>query len=259
MSIRPDEAASALAQARLDRRPRTPFTADDASLDEDWGYAVQDIDKVRRMLAGERFVGLKLGLTSAAKQQRMKVHRPVIGFLTDAMVTTTGELPGRLDTWIQPRAEPEIAFRLTAELRSPVDRATAVDLVDRLCLAVEIIDSRYQDYRFDLADVVADNTSAAGVLFHPEQYLLGEIGPLSTLECRVEKNGAVVHRGTGSDVLGDPLRAVVALSEHLASRSERLPAGSWILTGALTDAVPLTGGSSYSFEIGGLGSLEFTL
>lgn len=97
-------------------------------------------------------------------------------------------------------------------------------------MAAEVIDSRFADYRFALPDVVADNTSAAGVLVG-EPVPLAAVTDLASSRCEVEVDGEVVHRATGAAVLGDPLRAVQLLSEHLASRRAVLPAGSLVLAG----------------------------
>lgn len=124
-------------------------------------------------------------------------------------------------------------------------------------MAAEVIDSRFTDYRFALPDVVADNTSAAGVLVG-EPVPLAAVTDLASSRCEVEVDGEVVHRATGAAVLGDPLRAVQLLSEHLASRRAVLPAGSLVLAGALTDAVPLLPGRQYRLTVEGLGTIAAT-
>lgn len=108
MSLDPHEAAALLAAARGDRRTLQRFSDTLDGVDEAWGHAVQDADRVARTAAGERVVGAKLGLTSAAKQQTMGVHQPIVGFLTDAMAGDVLDLA----SLGQPRVEPEIAFRL---------------------------------------------------------------------------------------------------------------------------------------------------
>jgi 2-oxo-3-hexenedioate decarboxylase len=52
------------------------------------------------------------------------------------------------------------------------------------------------------------------------------------------------------------LRALVLLSEHLAARGDVLPEGSWVLAGALTDAVPLVAGRRYELELEALGTIR---
>ena len=250
----PTEAERVLRHARRSRRLVAPFTDTDPDLDEHWGYDVQDLDRQHRTQVGERVLGAKLGLTSLAKQQRMGVAQPIVGFLTDAMLVTPDDLPSRLAGWSQPRIEPEIAFRTARDLAVPLSLGQVAHAVDAVTVAAEVIDSRYADFRFRLPDVVADSTSAAG-------YLLGPFVPLprpddlGDIPCELEVDGQVVHTATGAAILGHPLLAVVHLSRHLAERGQTLPAGSVVLAGALTDAVPLVAGSSYVVRMGRLGTL----
>jgi 2-oxo-3-hexenedioate decarboxylase len=256
--MRPVDAQAALEAARRERRTLAPFTDAHPAIDEQWGYDVQELDRAQRLRAGEQVIGAKLGLTSAAKQQRMNVAQPIVGFLTDAMRSTPESLSDDVRGWANPRIEPEIAF-LTGR---PIDAALTLDEVAEslagVAVAAEIIDSRYTDFRFRLPDVVADNTSAAGFLLGPFSPLANP-DHLAAVECTVTVDGAVVHSATGAAILGHPLNAIVWLSEHLARHGQRLPAGSIVLAGALTDAVPLVPGSRYSIEMGALGSLSATL
>lgn len=251
----PARAAAVLAGARRSGRLLRPFTDDHPALDDAWAYAVQDADRLARVAAGERVVGAKLGLTSRAKQERMGVDRPIVGFLTDAMLLGTADVPARLAGWTQPRIEPEIVVRTAADLAGEPLHLRGV--VAEVGLAAEVIDSRFEGYRFRLPDVVADDTSAAGVVLDP---VAAPLRPpddldLAALACTVEVDGAIVHRATGAAILGEPLRALAHLLAHVESRGEVLPAGSLVLLGALTDAVPLVAGSSYRLAIEGLGEL----
>ena len=251
----PAEAEAALRAARADRRTLAPFTDDEPALDEQWGYDVQAVDRARREASGEVVVGAKLGLTSAAKQQRMGIAQPIVGFLTDAMRVGTGTLPLAAQAWAQPRIEPEIAFVTSQPLSSPLSPAEVVRVVEGVTVAAELLDSRYADYRFRLPDVVADNTSAAGFLVGTLSHV-PDLDDLGRVHCELEVDGVVVHTATGEAILGHPLRALVHLSEHLARHDQTLPAGSLVLAGALTDAVPLVTGSHYTVRMGSLGTLS---
>lgn len=252
-ALDPGSAAALLRAARLEGRTLDPFTDTHPDLDEAWGYAVQDRDLAARLAAGERRIGAKLGLTSEAKQRRMQVTRPVVGFLTDALLRAPG--PVDVDQWVQPRVEPEIAFRTATPIDRVLRSADLPTYVDGVAMAVEVLDSRWTGYRFRLADVLADATSAAGVVLGPVVVDPRDLD-LAALPCTVEVDGAVVDRATGAAILGDPWRALVLLSEHLERRGEVLPAGSWVLAGALTDAVPLEAGRTYRLAVGPLGSVE---
>jgi 2-oxo-3-hexenedioate decarboxylase len=248
------EAARSLREARRSRLPRRPFTDTDPALDERWGYQVQDLDRAARLAAGEHLVGAKLGLTSRAKQHTMNVGQPIVGFLTDAMQLGAGD-DEVLARTVQPRVEPEIAFRLARDLDGPLTPWTAEQAVDAVAVAVEVIDSRYAAFGFRLPDVVADNTSAAGFLVG-RWTTLRQAGDLATAGCVLSVDGTVAHTATGAAILGHPLRALVHLSEHLTRRGEGLPAGAVVLAGALTDAVPVRPSAVHRAEIRGLGAVE---
>lgn len=250
----PAQAAEALHAARTARRTIAPFTDQLPDLDEAWGYAVQAEDRRRRLSAGERVIGSKLGLTSVAKQQRMGVDRPIVGFLTDVMLAQPDLVSERLATWAQPRIEPEIAFVTARTLDRALRPGEVEATIATVAVAAEIIDSRYTDYRFRLPDVVADNTSAAGVLLG-EPVPLEAVGDLAALGCEVVEDDQVVHRATAAAILGHPLRAVELLAAHLERHGQSLPAGSLVLAGAITDAVPLLPGHRYTLSVEGLGTL----
>jgi 2-oxo-3-hexenedioate decarboxylase len=248
-------AVAVLEDAREHRATVAPFTDTTTHLDEAWGYDVQALDRDHRLARGEVLMGAKLGLTSEAKQRRMGLDRPIVGFLTDAMTLTPEAVAAGLARWIQPRIEPEIAFIMSRPIAEPLDLADVMTTVGGVSVAAEVIDSRFVDYRFRLPDVVADNTSAAGVLLGEARPLV-DVDELVTARCTVRVDGQLVHEATGAAILGHPLRALVWLSRHLAARGEVLPAGSVVLAGALTDAVPLRPGSSFDLEVEGLGAIE---
>jgi 2-oxo-3-hexenedioate decarboxylase len=256
--VTPAEAAARLAEARHARATLDPFTDTVSGLDEAWAYAVQDEDRRTRLQQGERVVGAKLGLTSVAKQQRMGVDRPIVGFLTDSMLVAPERVGDRLTQWAQPRIEPEIAFVTSRPIDSALDLDDVAAHIATVGVAAEVIDSRWTDYRFRLPDVVADNTSAAGVVVGAS-VPLEDVVDLASLACTVSVDDQVVHRATGAAILGDPLLAVQLLSHHLERSGDVLPAGSLVLAGALTDAVALAAGHRYLLAIEGLGEVSVSL
>jgi 2-oxo-3-hexenedioate decarboxylase len=253
--VTPAEAEAILRSTRSTGALIDPFTDSLTALDEDWAYQTQDLDRAHRLLRGESLVGAKLGLTSRAKQVRMGVDRPIVGFLTDAMLVQSDEGTERLSTWVQPRIEPEIAFITSRDIDRPLASDEASSYVEFVLLAAEILDSRYAGYRFRLPDVVADNTSAAGVVLAPERHRLDDVPDLGTLRCEVSIDGCVVYEATGAAILGAPLESLVLLSQHLDRHQQTLPSGSLVLAGALTDATPLEAAHRYDLAIESLGHL----
>ncbi len=247
------EAADVLLEAESSARDRPPLSDEWQGLDLATAYEVQDETLRRRLARGERLVGLKLGLTSVAKQRTMGIDRPLVAWLTDAMVLSPGEPIG--EGLIHPRAEPEIVFVLGARLEGPgLTAAEALQAVTAVYAGVEIIDSRFTDFRFTLPDVVADNASAA-------RFVVGPVGvapsglDLSLEACLLQVDGQVVDSATGAAVQGHPAQALAFAANTLAERGLRLEPGWTVLTGGMTDAVPMPPGATLTAEFTHLGTI----
>jgi 2-oxo-3-hexenedioate decarboxylase len=249
-----DRAATELLDAQDRQAARDPLTDEWPDLDLRTAYAIQDETLCRRVERGEHVAGIKLGLTSRAKQQRMGISSPLVAWLTDAMTLPAGApLPD--GSLIHPRAEPEIVFVMKEKLSGAgVTAAQAMSAVGRVYAGIEIIDSRYRDFRFTLPDVVADNASSA-------LYLTGSIGvPPEDLDlgleaCLVEVNGIVVDSATGAAVQGHPAEALALAANALAERGIAIEPGWIVLTGGMTDAVPVGPETVVRVHFSHLGSL----
>jgi 2-oxo-3-hexenedioate decarboxylase len=254
-----DEQSSALADALLEaertRTPVAPFTDSHPELDVEAGYAVQQLVLERRLAAGDRLVGAKLGLTSRAKQEQMSVLEPIHGWLTESMLSAPSEALD-LDRFIHPRAEAELLFVLGRELEGPATVADVLRATESIMAAVEIIDSRFSGFTFKLPDVVADNGSAASLVLGPVARAPKALGDLRLVGCLVRDGGEIVATAAGAAVLGHPAQAVAWLATRLAQSGRSLPAGSIILSGALTDARPIAAGGHVAAELDGLGIVE---
>lgn len=247
-------AASVLLEAEDSRAERGPITDEWPELDLATAYQVQDETLARRLARGETLVGVKLGLTSRAKQERMGVASPLTAWLTDAMVLPAGA-PVPRSRLIHPRAEPEIVFVLGERLTGPgVTAVSAMRAVESVYGGIEIIDSRYSDFRFTLPDVVADNASSGA-------FLTGPVGvspeglDLSLEGCLLEVDGRVADSATGAAVQGHPAEALALAANSLAQRGLALEPGWLVLTGGMTDAVPVEPGSRVAAHFTHLGSL----
>jgi len=202
--------------------------------DVDEAYVVQAQLVRRRLDRGEKLVGVKMGLTSKAKMAQVGVDQVIWGRLTDAMrVPEGGTVP--LEGFIHPRIEPEVAFLVR-------DGAIAA-----VAPALEIIDSRYADFKFTLPDVIADNTSAAAFAIGPWSPVPSNVDNLGVL---LEVDGAVAQVGSTAAILGDPRRAF----EQGAGMVGELVDGWVFLAGAATAAVPLEPGAFVRAVVEGLGS-----
>jgi 2-oxo-3-hexenedioate decarboxylase len=217
------------------------------------GYAVQ-----RELRASASpLVGWKLGVTSRAKQAQVGVENPVYGFLEGANALDLGA-PLDASALIQPRCEPEIVFVLGRDLAGP--HVTAADVIAAsagVAVGIEVLDSRYRDYKFTMPDVVADNTSAG-------RFVVGTPVPPAGIDLRLvgvvlEKNGELVATASGAASLGHPAAAVAWMVRTMAADGEGLHAGDVVLSGGLTAAVPVAAGDVVVASIDRLGTLELAV
>lgn len=248
--------AGTLERAVAERTALTRFTAAQPDLGVEDAYAIQWLGIERRLARGERLIGAKLGLTSKPKQRTMGVEEPIYGFLTDAMVHPIEERLA-LERFIHPRVEPEIGFLIGEELRGPVAVPQVLAATRAVFPALEVIDSRYARFDFRLPDVVADNASAsaASLIAGSRAVTPERAGDLRLTGCVVRRDGEIVHTAAGAAVLGHPAAAVAWLVNRLAERGRALAAGSLVIAGALTDAVPIAAGQTIRADFDGLGSV----
>lgn len=218
-------------------------------------YAVQTLLVGKRLARGDRRTGIKMGLTSRAKMEQVKVDEVIFGQLTSGMWREEGA-PIRHADFVHPRAEPEIAFLLKKPLEGPVTLAEAAAALEAVAPAVEIIDSRYENFKFALGDVIADNSSSAGYalggFFKPET-AVGNLGIVMSV------NGRARQIGSTAAILGDPLRSLAAASRMVARIGLRLNPGDVVLAGGATAAEPLKPGDHLCAEFQNLGRVQFSV
>lgn len=244
-----------LLACEAERRDREPFTDEWPELDVDTGYRIQDANLAKRLARGEKLVGVKLGLTSEAKQKRMGVYAPFVAWLTDAMVLEAGQ-PVPQDKLIHPRIEPEIVFVMKDRLAGPgVTRESAMAAVGTVSCGAEIIDSRYKDFRFKAGDVIADNASS-GAFVVGENKVAPESIDLVAESVEVLSDGEPVHTGTGADVQGHPGEALALAANDLARRGLAIEPGWIVLTGGITDAVFAPAGGRTEARFSSLGEIS---
>ncbi|MFM9812871.1 2-keto-4-pentenoate hydratase [Streptomyces scabiei] len=216
-------------------RRRPGLTLDDA-------YRIQWTNVQQRLAHGARIAGHKVGLTSLAMQQQIGVDQPDSGVLLDDMLLPSGSTL-HLDQFVMPRVEAEIAFRLGADLHgSNVDPHMARAAVGEVLLALEVIDTRYGDWRMTLQDSVADNAAVARAVPGPAIALHAGLD-LDSEEITVSVDGEVVVRAPGSAVLGGPLSSVVWLVRQLDRYGAGLRRGDLVLAGAVHASLPLQPGT----------------
>jgi 2-oxo-3-hexenedioate decarboxylase len=254
------ELADILERAAAERAPVGKLT-DTYQLDLPGAYRVQRLGIARRAEAGERIVGLKMGFTSTAKMAQMGIDDVIWGILTDGMAA--GD-PYDLGGLIHPKVEPEVVFRIGGAVERPEDVEAAVDAV---ALGYEILDSRFEGYKFTLPDVVADNASAAGFgtgPWHPVTAPPASPGSpsepdISGLPVTLSVNGQPVKSASTDAILDDPWESLRSAARLAARAGIVLEEGWIILAGGITEAVPLAPGDVIMVTAEGLGHAELRI
>lgn len=245
--------AEHLDACQMQARDTHKITDDHPGMDWEDAYAIQAALLARKLARGHRLMGLKAGLTSFAKMKQMGVDSPVFGFMTDdGAVPDGGEV--RTAELIHPKVEPEIAFVTRRPLQGPgCHIGTVLEAIDFALPGIEVIDSRYRDFKFDLKSVIADNTSAARFVVGGSPTRVQGLD-LRTVGVVMEKNGVPVAFGAGAAVLGHPATALAMLANHLGARGQSIPAGTLILSGGITEAVSVAAGDHVCLRVQGMGS-----
>lgn len=244
-----------LDNAARERRPVAQLSEAHGALGIADAYRVQQLLIERRHARGERRLGVKMGFTSRAKMQQMGVHDLIWGQLTDHMIVEDGGRL-RLSDFVHPRVEPEVAFLLRERLSGNVTAAQALAAVAAVAPALEVIDSRYQNFKFNLADVIADNGSSAGLVVGAWQAGPGDISNLGVI---LEIDGRAAQFGSTAAILGNPVRALVAAARLAGDAGVSLEPGSIVLAGAATAAEPLREGCHVRVSIEQLGCASFSV
>ena len=251
-----DELFGALRQ----RTTVAPLTAREADITLEDAYQISLRMVNRRLADGERIIGKKIGVSSKAVQEMLNVHQPDFGYLTDRMVYQNGANMPISEELIQPRAEGELAFRLCQDLKGPdVTVEDVLAATEYVMPCFEVVDSRIENWQIKIQDTVADNASC-GLFVLGEPAVLPKGLDLATPEMVVRKNDAVISRGFGSAVLGNPLICVAWLANTLSQFGVSLQKGEVILSGSWVPLEPVVAGDSMSLEIEGIGtaSVHFT-
>ena len=250
-----DQLAKHLHACQREARDTPKITDAHPEMDFDDAYAIQDRILAAKLKGGARIAGYKAGLTSHAKMKQMGVTDPVFGFLVDEFIVPDGG-EVKVSELIHPKVEPEICFVTRTELSGPgCSIAHVLAASDIVLPGIEVIDSRYRDFKFDLKSVVADNTSASRFVAGGHAVDARSVD-LRTTGLVLEKNGVPVAFGAGAAVLGHPAAAVAMLVNHLGRRGKTLPAGSFILSGGATEAVAVQAGDHVCLRMQGMGSVS---
>ena len=227
-----------------------PQLAEPLSIED--AYIVQAMSMARRYARGEKRIGVKMGFTSRAKMVQMGLSDMIWGRLTDQMLVEDGGGIAFSD-FVHPRVEPEIAFLLAKPLGETITVTTAQAALGGVAAALEIIDSRYENFRFSLTDVVADNSSSSALVVGP---WADPAMDLSNLGMILEIDGQARQIGSSAAIMGNPLRSLVAAARLAARAGEPLQAGDIVMAGGATAAEHLAPGNHVRLDVQRLGRAE---
>ncbi len=227
------------------------MTLDDA-------YAVQGALVARKLAAGRRGIGWKIGLTSRAMQDALKIETPDSGILFDDMLFADGATvpAGR---FIQPRVEAEIAFILNAPLAGAgVTRDDVLAATEAVVPSLEILDTRI--LRIDPAtgairkvtDTIADNAANAGIVLGTQRHAPADVD-MRWAGAIVKRDGVVEETGLGAGVLDDPVQGILWLVQRLAQYGQGLSAGDTVLSGSFIRPIEAPTGSRIEADFGNFG------
>jgi len=231
-----EAAAEILCESRIYRHRFDRFPLDLEPADEARAYAVQG--SLHTRLAGRgwgRLVGHKIGCTTPVMQEYLGIRNPCAGGVFD---TTIRRLSGQftIPSELRVGVECEIAVTLGRDLlpsERPVDERTVVEAVESCAAAIEVVEDRYVDYpSLNAASLIADDFFGAGcVLGEPQAGFQPQ--DLGTVKATMWINGEAVGSGLGTDVLGDPMKALAWLANNLIGRGQTLRKGDFVLLGSL--------------------------
>lgn len=245
---------------RVDRAARkanaiAQLSQDGPAFDLAAAYRIQAASIAERLKRGEHRSGVKMGFTSRAKAAQMGVFDLIYGRLTSGMFVADGGTLSLAD-YVHPRVEPEIAYLLKSPFAWPVSPAEAMSHVAAVAPALEIIDSRYRDFKFSLEDVVADNCSSSGYVLGP---WCAPDTDVSNLGMVLEFDGRPVQIGSSAAILGHPARALADAARFAAETGDTLEAGYVVMAGGATAAEALRPGVHVRLAVEKLGHVGFSV
>lgn len=250
MSTDSEQLAAALYRAYVDAEPTDTETLPSNATVAD-GYAAQEEFVQRRTADEGPVVGYKIGFTNEAVQSELGVDEPAYGRVLEDTVRWDRRF--EVDSLIEPRVEPEIAFVLGADLGPSANRHDVLSATRFIVPVIEVVDSRIEDWDVTAASAIADNTLAARLL--PGNRVATTTTDFTLEAVELSINGAHRAAGTGAAVLGHPADAVAWLADALADHGDALCAGDIVTTGSLTEPIPIAVGETIVARFSSLGTV----
>jgi 2-oxo-hept-3-ene-1,7-dioate hydratase len=247
------KAADILMAAEQERKQAVQLTQTFPDIAIEDAYAISTEVANRKIKAGAKLIGHKVGLTSKAMQRSSNIDEPDYGHLLDHMMIADGaKVPH--ENFCKPRVEIELAFVLGKRLMGPgVGLTDVLRATEYVVPAIEIVDARLQDPR-KIFDTVSDNGAAAGIAVGGRP-----VGPLD-VDLRwvggiMYKNSEIEETGVAAGVLGHPALGVAWLANKLGAHGVALEPGHLVLAGSFTRVVFAQKGDTLHADFGPLGGI----
>lgn len=254
-------AARALLTAEATRRQIGLLSLAHPGMTLDEAYTVQAELVALKLARGRKVIGWKIGLTSRAMQEQLKIDTPDSGVLLDDMLFADGASVPK-NHFIQPRVEAEIAFLMARDLSgTDTTREDVISATAHVAPALEILDTRI--LRTDpatgkariITDTVSDNAANAGIVLGPQRHAVDAFD-LRWVGAIVKRNGVVEETGLGAGVLDDPITGILWLVQRLAAYGQGLKAGDVVLSGSFVRAVEAPPSSRFQTDFGAFGQVS---
>ncbi|MCX8004579.1 MAG: decarboxylase [Burkholderiaceae bacterium] len=231
--------------------PRVP------AFDVDAAYEVAHLLHQARLQEGARPVGRKIGFTNRNIWDEYGVYQPIWGWMYESTVTMAAQMPVTvpLRGLCEPRIEPEIVLHFARAPQPGADAAQILSCVDWIAHGFEIVQSHFAGWKFTAPDTIADNGLHGKLIVGPPRSV-EQLGPdladrLARFTVELYGEGRLRERGSGANVLGSPLAAVVAVLAQSPIPAP-LAAGELVTTGTLTRALPVAPGQAWHTALAGI-------
>lgn len=248
------KAADILMAAQKERKQAVQLSVTFPHIEIDDSYAISTEVANRKIAAGAKLIGHKVGLTSKAMQRSSMIDEPDYGYILDDQMIGDGAKVKHSD-YCKPRVEVELAFVMGKRLQGPgVGLADVLRATEYVIPAIEIVDARLQDQR-KIFDTVADNGAAAGIVLggrpvRPDAVDLRWVGAI------FYRNAEIEETGIAAGVLGHPAMAIAWLANKVGRFGTVLEPGHLMLSGSFTRPVWAAKGDTLHADFGPLGSVS---
>jgi 2-oxo-hept-3-ene-1,7-dioate hydratase len=246
-------AVEILMEAHRIKQQVTPLHVTFPEIEIEDSYAISAEVMQRKVKAGAKLIGHKVGLTSKAMQRSSMIDEPDYGYILDDQMIGDGAKVKHAD-YCRPRVEVELAFVIGKRLAGPrVGLADVLRATEYVIPAIEIVDARIQDPR-KIVDTVADNGAAAGIALGGRP-----VGPLD-VDLRwvggiMYRNSEIEETGLAAGVLGHPALGVAWLANKICQYGHAMEPGHIVLAGSFTRVVFAQKGDTLHADFGPLGGL----